>query len=431
MEQEKRDATLDTPQIVVPNWDDKPAFSASGKEILLAAAMYIVAYIYWLNGQFAFAIFTALFIAMVEWRCWDRPRPRESWVWLGCLVVIVASEPLGRNQVWGQYFWLLAHAFAIYWTLCRAGMLAGGESSTLLPLDAFHGVVLFPFKHFFLRLRTVWYGLSHSPKSGKKQPASAIFLTAGVATAAAVLLYLALRFLSSADLGFARLTSRILEWLTPDWNDWNFVTLFVRLLGSLPVGAYVYGLIAGTWRESRVELDSRADGLRKQLATLGQLSNRLWNALLGVFIGLYVVFFLVQLPELFGAFSRTLPEGLSVAEYARQGFFSLCKVLAVNFALLWLATRTSVLQPKAAPVSRILATVLLGLSMALAITAASKLWLYIDCFGFTPKRLQSAWLILSLFTGCAGWLVSLWTEKKVFRPWLIFSAVTLALLHLY
>ena len=69
--------------------------------------------------------------------------------------------------------------------------------------------------------------------------------------------------------------------------------------------------------------------------------------------------------------------------------------------------------------------------MIFAVIAMSKLVLYIMCFGFTPKRLQSSWLVLLLFVGCAACLYSLWTGKKSFKYWMMYGAVSLALLHLY
>lgn len=69
--------------------------------------------------------------------------------------------------------------------------------------------------------------------------------------------------------------------------------------------------------------------------------------------------------------------------------------------------------------------------MVFAVIALSKLWLYISCFGFTPKRLQSCWLALVLFAGCVACLVSIWSRKKSFRAWMMFAAISLTLLHLY
>ena len=129
--------------------------------------------------------------------------------------------------------------------------------------------------------------------------------------------------------------------------------------------------------------------------------------------------------------ARRLPEGFTVAQYARQGFFELCRVMALNLALLWLVTRLGSRPARTSPGLRALVTVLLAESMLLAVVALSKLGLYISCFGFTPLRLQSSWLVCVLLFACVCALYSLWTGKKSMRAWMIFGAVTLSLLHLY
>ena len=75
--------------------------------------------------------------------------------------------------------------------------------------------------------------------------------------------------------------------------------------------------------------------------------------------------------------------------------------------------------------------VIAGIFVLLAVVALSKLALYISCFGFTPLRLQSSWLVCVLLFACVCALYSLWTGKKSMRAWMIFGAVTLSLLHLY
>ena len=120
-----------------------------------------------------------------------------------------------------------------------------------------------------------------------------------------------------------------------------------------------------------------------------------------------------------------------MAQYAREGFFELCRVMAINFSLLYLVSRSSARPLREDRVQRIAATLLIAAGMVFAVIAMSKLVLYIMCFGFTPKRLQSSWLVLLLFMGCAACLYSLWTGKKSFKYWMMYGAVSLALLHLY
>ena len=134
---------------------------------------------------------------------------------------------------------------------------------------------------------------------------------------------------------------------------------------------------------------------------------------------------------LFGAFTRTLPEGFIVSQYAREGFFELCRVMAVNFVLLWLLTRLSAVPVRQHRGARLVCVLLLAESLLFALIAASKLWLYIDCFGLTPLRLQSCWGVCVLTAGCLGALYWLRTGRPSIRAWLAFSAGSAALLCLF
>ena len=78
-----------------------------------------------------------------------------------------------------------------------------------------------------------------------------------------------------------------------------------------------------------------------------------------------------------------------------------------------------------------MAAALLIESMLFAVIALSKLALYISCFGLTPLRVQSTWLVCVLLFGSACVLYTHLTGKKSMRVWMIFGAVTLALLCIW
>ena len=412
----------------VPILTQKTPFLASNREKIAALIIYLAAWCYLGRWPEGLAVFCALFVAAGELLYWDVRRSGESLVWLGCLVVICLSNWLGRGQVWGEYYGLFMHLFGVYWLLCRSGRLSMGESSTLLLLDALLGFVVIPFKHFFLRIRTVWYALTHLCRSKRKktQPESVLALVLALIAALALLVG-AGSLLMRADEGFFRLFSGFFSRFSLHLS----ADVCMRLLLSLPVGAYVFGLVAGAGREAQDKLRARGDSVRAAIARLRHVPNAVWTAVLTVFLTLYVLFFCVQGSYLFGAFHRQLPEGFTVAAYARQGFFELCGVMALNFALLWLVTRTGNRSARETRAVCALCTALLAASMLFAVVACSKLILYISCFGFTPKRLQSTWLVCVLFFGCAASGYSLLTGRKSFRAWMIFGAVTLALLSVY
>ncbi len=401
-------------------------FSATAKERLLALLSYPAAFLYVCAAlaegktvRILFAVFTLVFCLGVEYAHRSVRAGWERWVWLACMALCVLPPLWGGGKVWEEHTWLFLHGFAIYYVLCRADALMEGRTSHLLPADAFCGTILYPFANFFLRFRVLG---TFSRRREKADGVTVLWSILAVILAACAFV-LAGNLLSRADRGFAELVKSLFQ---P--QRFKFGSLLVRLLLSLPVGAYVYGLAVGVGREQKVR--ERGERICAALERIRAVPVKVWIALLAVFALLYGVFFFVQGQYLFGAFTRTLPPDFTVAEYARQGFFELCKVMVLNFALLWLALRSAGESARTHRGLRAAATVILAESLLLAVTAGSKLWLYIDCFGFTPLRLQSAWLIASLSVGviCAIW--SLWTARRTVRPWAIFSGLSLALLHL-
>ena len=415
--------------------NEKTEFSLKPGELICALLMYPAAYIYILvfgsrNDRIWFGVFVLLFIAMTELLNRGRPHPRESWVWLGCVVVMSVCAAFDLSRVWNYGLtMMMVHPLAVWWVLSRSGRLAEGESGHLLPLDALNGFFTIPFGNFALRIRCIVQGLrgrGRGESTDKKRPWAALLAV----LAALLLLNGALTELAEADQGFGKLTADILDLFSFDLGD-HFATYVFRFIVSLPVGAWIFGLIAGSLRTDEEKLRTQAAAVNGFLPKLRAVPERVWTVVMAVFAVVYFLFFAVQSSYLFGAFTRTLPEDFTVAQYAREGFFELCRVMAINFSLLYLVSRSSAKPIREDKVQRITATLLIVAGIVFAVIAMSKLVLYIMCFGFTPKRLQSSWLVLLLFMGCVACLYSLWTGKKSFKYWMMYGAVSLALLHLY
>lgn len=410
---------------------NKPAFSAARKELIAALLSYLAAYIYVaapFGGELELwlLVFTAFYFALVEYLCASRRRVWESWAWLGCMLSAVCSYVFSPCEVWGKSAtFIFANIFAVWWTMSRAGVLLDGESGHFLPFDALNGFVLLPFGNFFLRVRTWWHFASRPRREGKKLNTSALVGSIIAVLLALLLLLSALEHLSGADAGFGTLVGNITGFFT---NNVNLVNFFFKLLVSLPVGAYIFGLISGSMRLSLQRITERRGFLESLLGQLRIVPARVWSMCLAVFIAVYAVFFVMQGGYIFGAFSRTLPEGMTVAQYARQGFFELCRVMALNFVLLWLVTRMSAQPVRERRLSLALCLALLAESILFAVVALSKLALYIDCFGFTSLRLESTWLASVLLAGCVAAAYSLITGRRSCRAWMIFGAVTLSAL---
>ena len=416
------------------NENTQPVFTASKAEKCTALFMYIAAYIYALTTgsrwELWLAVFVALFVLMVEYLDRGVPRSKESWVWLGCAVLVTACTALDRSRVWGEFYSIAAvHILAVWWALSRGGALIEGESGHLLPLDALNGFVRIPFGNFSLRLRCVGAWIKDMSR-GRKSNKNTVIASISAIVLGVLLLWWAASSLASADSGFGRMVSGVLDSLRINLGTdfWDFL---FRLAVSLPVGAYVFGLIAGTVRLPKEKLQAQRDGLNGFLAKLRVVPNGVWVAVTAAFAAVYLLFFIVQGSYLFGAFARRLPEGFIVSQYAREGFFELCRVIAINFTLLWFITRSASKPVRESRAAMLMCTLLLIAGALIAVISISKLCLYISCFGFTPRRLQSFWLALVMLCGCGCAVYSLWTGRKSFCLWMMFGAVTLSLLSVY
>ena len=103
-------------------------FRADRAERLALPVSYVLAYLYvdlfWFTPsaplqRLLLTAFTVLFCAGTE-LLFRREKPSaESFVWLGCLLALLASIAAGRCRVWGGWSVLFLHGFAVYGSAAR------------------------------------------------------------------------------------------------------------------------------------------------------------------------------------------------------------------------------------------------------------------------------------------------------------------------
>ncbi len=378
-------------------------------------------------------IFTLLFLAWGETVFCLRARAggpkasaavlRESAFWAVCTVALSVAISLSLGDaagIWCGVFW---HGFAAYWVLCRSGCLTEGTTGPFFVLDALYAILIMPFAHFFLRIRTLGHGMGLLLTRRRTVNAKMFWVTLCCVGAAVPFFLGAVSLLTQADSGFAALLQGIRF-------EWKFSTdlqsqIFLFLL-SLPVGAYLYGLIGGC---ARREKSSAAGGeLRRQGEGIRCIPKAADTVILAAFCLLYLLFFLVQAGYLFGAFAGKLPTGFTVAEYARQGFYQLCWILVMNFGLLTVCARMSAVPVRAAKAVRGLCLALMGASLLFCATAFSKLYLYIKCFSFTPRRLLSSWAVIVFAAGSILAVATLLKPNRAIQKLVWFAAASFTVL---
>lgn len=225
--------------------------------MLYAVLMYPLAYFYLRGVMFpqsypdwGMPVFAALFIVYVDCaaRAAHRTAAKETPLWAVCWMALAVAYPLYGYQPGplGDWQWMVWHLFAVWYVLARCGMLAQGQSGSLAPLDALAGFVLLPFGNFFLRARTVFAALrTHLQDRTRTRKVLHLIVTAAVTLA---LCGVAWGLLAAADANFAALGQQVSDWWNRLLNNVRFIDRLMYILPSLPVGAWLYGLVGGSLR---------------------------------------------------------------------------------------------------------------------------------------------------------------------------------------
>jgi len=212
--------------------------------------------------------------------------------------------------------------------------------------------------------------------------------------------------------------------------DWLLGTAFSLVFGNLFAHAFwfVVGVyaVSGLLRMAAfgVELEFRGDKWRARLP-LGANEGTVCMALLSCLFGGFV---LLQLPYLFGGLQHVaeLP-GLTLAEYARKGFFELATVAALVLPMLlladWLLNGDATARQRLA--FRLVCGFLLVLLAIIMASALQRMNLYMQEYGLTRLRLFVSAFILML-AAVFTWFAA--TVLRGRREWFFAGALVIGAL---
>lgn len=140
----------------------------------------------------------------------------------------------------------------------------------------------------------------------------------------------------------------------------------------------------------------------------------------------YVAYLVSQLAYFVGGFSGILPEGYTLAQYARRGFFEMAWLCAINLSLIALAAGLVSAQGQTPLSTRLICLFIGAVTLFLVATASGKMLLYIGTYGLTRLRVLTE--VFMIWLACTTVLVCIW----LFRPRLPYmKAVLLLALVLY
>lgn len=208
--------------------------------------------------------------------------------------------------------------------------------------------------------------------------------------------------------------------------DPAFEHLFTGLVPKLSVGDIIsravvfamvlaFALCGGYLVRFGIRLDALAPPQGKPVARWE------WALPLGVLDALFVTFVAVQASVLFGGHRHVLDtEGLTYAEYARQGFWQLLGVSALTLVVLSIAVRKARRTTSGDRMAiRILIGILCATSIVIVVSAIHRMWLYQEAYGFSVLRLLvitvELWLgaVFLMIAACGVRMSARWLPRAV------------------
>lgn len=359
------------------------------------------------------SLYVVLYIAAVLWYLRQhKVKPvAEGYFWLAVLLVTGAGFAVWQTNN-GLLFLgraVLLFGSAVYWVITATGATLKSGTSDYLPFDLQHGFINTPF----LNMSRQFQGLS-ALLSGNKEVMARIWQVAAGVFIGFLLIAFIVPFLLRADAGgFASLMSAAGH-LLPRID----AELVMHLILTVPAAAYIFGLLYGCVTDRHRQNAGQIEQSLRGWSKLPQITAVVALLLLSA---AYAVFIISQLPYHFSAFRGVLPPGwLSVAEYARQGFFELCFIAAFNLGLLAVMNVICVRDK----VFKLLNSVLSLVTLTFVVIAFSKTALYVAMFGLTISRLLAGVFLLALAVVCVAVIIR---QKKVFSTARV-AVLTLAIL---
>ena len=255
--------------------------------------------------------------------------------------------------------------------------------------DAFFAIFRLGFGEMSPAYRGVKSAFRRSGSIGQKSTA----VLAGIAIAVPILAVM-LPLLIWSDAAFEGLMDRLPEF--------SFGQLFSTVLfgGALACILYAQGTALVHYEKGKTPSQKS----RKGLAGLTV------NTVLAAVCLVYCVYLMSQLAYFVGGFAGILPQGYTLSQYARRGFFEIAWLCAINLGIIALSLGLNRQKDPAPKSTRLLCLFIALVTEFLVATASAKMFLYIGSYGLTRLRVLTQ--VILLFLGLTTGLVA----ARLFLP---------------
>ncbi len=380
--------------------------------------------LYWIGWNGSLCLFTAVFAGAVFYggkAVWPVKPDKDA----GLYLIFTAAAALWIGIFGGQgdqditgYVVLFLHGAAVYWVLAASNSRLDGCLNERGLADLARGFFTLPFVYFgkwFGALRNLLACMFESSRqnSRKVQQAAAGLLLS------IPLLAIAAGLLIGADPDFAAVASNVLKGLSYWLNGFlGNIDGVIRGITGMIICCYLFGLIYGAYQKEE-----------KPEAKHSSLPVIMLTAFLLTFLALYGVFFLIKLAAVPQALSSIRRGELLRSAYAREGFFQLCWIAAINFGIFsfvkWYWPEGNGTEGW----KKWLLSFLGVQTLAFISLAMFRMGFYIAGYGLTFKRVFTTWFMVVLLVTFVLLMLENW-KKQVWaiRRSVVFGCITFLML---
>ena len=312
------------------------------------------------------------------------PLPRQSLPWLGVMFLSSANFALLDNGSIAHLNIVFLVVVTAYWLACLGGTRVEDQLGGYLLADLRNQLFVVPFQNFGC-LGSVAKGTLAKTRLGKNLVVALLALVCSLP-----LLWYVCGELAQVEAGFGSFLEELLD-LVSLRSIFSTATLL-----SVPLGCYLYGLIYGNQHKRYTGLIT-AEKLDQAAVRRRVLPPAAVYTLLTLLCLVYALFFAIGAAGFLTFLGSTGLTPYDYSQFARQGFFELCRVSVVNLLVLWgihLFLNTSS-QRSTAP-TRVFHTILCCQTLLLIALALCKMGLYIHFCGVTWLRVCTSWFMVLL-----------------------------------
>ncbi len=358
----------------------------SKKETVMAWLAALVGYLFcrtfWIWQKpfvglvFAFCLFTFAFVFFKGNR-----RKTRSWFYPITALVLSLSLFLSAGPL--LQLCVFAYICIAFLMFCQTGsaMALEDRAGQLYVFETVKAIIISPFRNFGASV-----GAISTQKGSKKVGKTLLYILIGIGLAV-VPTFIVMQLLSF-DSNF----TVILDGIRQAVFD-RFFSYIWSLIFGVPIGMYVYAALY-------VSAHPVPDRFSREYSIYQVNRLKFAPALVGAvavtpLLFLYGVFIAAQFDYYKAIFMATLPAAYTFAAFARDGFFRLCVVAAINaMALIVLRVFSKKTEgERISPIVKIFTVILSLVTIVISGTAISQMIMYVSAYGLTRLRLYTLWFM--------------------------------------